>query len=104
MTDQIKEGNIPEKEKYPPKEIDPRMAMAAYAGPAMMVYGGPDYFNNRGGIGMFGIPVAQQPAEPKNTEDPDAKFCPECGAKLYKDAKFCHECGVKLKTDAETVV
>ena len=104
MTDQIKEGKIPEKEKYPPKDFDPRMVMAAYAGPAMMVYGGPDYFNNpnnRGGIGMFGIPVAQQPEEPK---DPDAKFCPECGAKLYKGAKFCQECGVKLKKDEETVI
>jgi len=30
----------------------------------------------------------------------NAKFCPECGAKL-KDAKFCAGCGAKMSADAK---
>lgn len=107
--DQPKENPEPPKEeggqpkKYPQPEFDPRLAMAAYAGPAMMVYGGPDYFKYNNGMRLDGMAQAFSMNAQPSAELPDKtpNFCPECGSVLYKNANFCQNCGTRVKKEEE---
>lgn len=55
--------------------------------PMMCVYAGPDYFNG-GQARPVGAFAPQQ--------DPNARYCPNCGKKMPDTVKFCTECGTPL--------
>ncbi len=79
-----------------PDQMDPRLFMAAYAGPQFynngpqyqLVYAGPQFFNP--GIG------AAAPMQP----EPAGKTCPSCGYLSPLNAKFCPECGKPFPKNA----
>ena len=79
-----------------PDQMDPRLFMAAYAGPQFynngpqyqLVYAGPQFFNP--GIG------AAAPMQP----EPAGKTCPSCGSLSPLNAKFCPECGKPFPKNA----
>ena len=51
----------------------------------MMVYAGPGYFSNGGGMNAFAMPAAVS-----------GPFCERCGLPVPKEAKFCPNCGTPI--------
>ena len=77
---------------------------AVYAGPQAFcpppvfqaVYAGPDFYNPQNTPAGAYAPPAEQTAPSAPQDDPNAKYCPNCGNKVFPDARFCHECGAVL--------
>ena len=64
--------------------------------PFEAVYAGPDFFNPPQIVrGAYAPPQAQTPP-PVPKDDPNAKYCPQCGSKVLETSRFCPECGAVL--------
>ena len=71
--------------------------------PFEAVYAGPEYFNPPQQMfqmvyaapGQYLSDIPAAPPLPVQ-DDPNAKYCPNCGNKILENARFCHECGAVL--------